>query len=66
MLELMRGWRMMFCVMEDLSPCYSTLDEMVGRSFYYLILGVEGVLKVVDTCVRGIRNDVDCMDIHLH
>jgi hypothetical protein len=66
MLESMRVWRTMFGVREDLSPCYSTLDEMVGRSFYYLILGVVGVLKVVDMCVRVIRNDVDCMDIHQH
>jgi hypothetical protein len=66
MLELMREWRTMFCVMEDLSPCYLILDEMVGRSFYYLILGVVGVLKVVDMCVRVIRNDADYMDIHLH
>jgi hypothetical protein len=66
MQELMRGWMMMSCVMEDLSPCYLILDEMVGRSFYYLILVVVGVLKVVDMYVRVIRNDVDCMDIHLH
>jgi hypothetical protein len=66
MLESMRGWRKMFYAMEDPSLCYLILDGMVGRSFYYLILGVVGVLKVVDMCVRVIRNDADCMDIHLH
>jgi hypothetical protein len=66
MLELIREWRTMFGVMEDLSPCYSILDGMVGRSFYCLILVVVGVLKVVDMYVRVIRNDADCMDIHLH
>jgi hypothetical protein len=66
MLGLTRVWRTMFGVMEDLLPCCSTWDGMVGRSFYYLILGVVGVLKVVDMCVRVIRNDADYMGIHLH
>jgi len=64
--EWTREWMMMFGEMEDLWPCYSISGGTVGRSFYCLISGVEGVLKAVDMCMRATRNDVDYMDIRLH
>jgi hypothetical protein len=66
MRELMLGWRTKFGEMEDLSPDYSTLGGMVGRSFHCLILGVEDVLRVVGMYVKGTRSDADYMGIHLH